>query len=203
MRSISASTRARVRRAEYFEGASAGTAKSASTSVSTIMPEAMETSVALPAAESAAPAVSVSMRESVMPPLAPASAMASVPRRASGAKQLRAPFPWATAARMSMASSHAKRTASSTRVSTTTTPSSVAGSPRLPSAAGSISRGSCMPSTTKMIPFSTNSKVVHTLWACSLVRAVAAVWRWGRRDNMSPAATTAMTAPMCSDFAAR
>ena len=60
-----------------------------------------------------------------------------------------------------------------------------------------------MPSTTKMIPFKTNSKVVHTLWACSLVRAVAAVWRWGRRDNMSPAATTAMTAPMCSDFAAR
>ena len=83
-RSISASTRSRVRFAERFEGVSAGTAKSANTNVSTIMPEAMETSVARPAAESAALAVSVSMRESVMPPLAPASAMASVPRRASG-----------------------------------------------------------------------------------------------------------------------
>ena len=192
-----------MRFAERFEGVSAGTAKSANTNVSTIMPEAMETSVARPAAESAALAVSVSMRESVMPPLAPASAMASVPRRASGAKQLRTPSPRAAAALTSMASSHAKRTPSNTRVSATTTPSSVAGSPKLPSAAGSRRRGSCMPSTTKMIPFSTNSKVVHTLWACSLVRAVAAVWRWGSRDSISPEATTAMTAPMCSDFAAR
>ena len=60
-----------------------------------------------------------------------------------------------------------------------------------------------MPKMTKMTPFSTKPMVSHTLFDCSFWRAVCALCRCGSSDMAMPAATTAMTPPICSCSAAR
>ena len=95
------------------------------------------------------------------------------------------------------------RTASRTSVTAITMPTNAAASNRPPSSADVSTRGSCMPSTTKMMPLRTNSSVFHTLADCMRWRAVDAVRFWGSSESSMPAMTTAMTPPRCSCSQAR
>ena len=103
----------------------------------------------------------------------------------------------------SMARNQSMRTATTTALTSTTSPMSFASAMPASCHESLMAFGSCMPRSTNTMPLSANVSTCQTLEETMFMRATEGPMRRSRNEYERPAATTARMPETCRDSAAR